>query len=427
MARFRHFRTISAYIAREYIFSFFVSFLFFFVIFFINQVLLLAEDILSKNIPLKDVALLIFYSLPSIVTITFPFASLVGALMAVGRLSSDNEMLACKACGISNRRIFLPILLFSILFAVMSFFMNDYFLPAGTINFGKLYRRILYTNPELELESYSVKKYQDSIIVAGDVEGKDINRIIIFDKAEQNDRRIITASRAQLTENTVSRGVISLSLSDVFIHTVKGKRVGDFEYSSSKEMIYNILLKDLSVSIRGLTPREMRSRDIYEDIRKKEKELQVQRDSIEREKKKKQYELVCLYTSAVSQAGGRTQSEGIDRMNRTLNDIEVLRGKVVRDRTLQLYWIELYKKFSIPAGCLSFAVLAFPLGLMARKSGRSVGFGIGLLVSIIYWGMLFAGQTLGSRLFFPPFLSMWMPNLLILAAGFILYSARRTR
>jgi lipopolysaccharide export system permease protein len=305
--------------------------------------------------------------------------------------------------------------------------MNDYFLPAGTINFGKLYRRILYTNPELELESYSVKKYQDSIIVAGDVEGKDINRIIIFDKAEQNDRRIITASRAQLTENTVSRGVISLSLSDVFIHTVKGKRVGDFEYSSSKEMIYNILLKDLSISIRGLTPREMRSRDIYEDIRKKEKELQVQKDSIEREKKKKQYELVCMYTSAVSQTGGRAQPEGVDRMNRTLSDIEVLRGKVVRDRTLQLYWIELYKKFSIPAGCLSFAVLAFPLGLMARKSGRSVGFGIGLLVSIIYWGMLFAGQTLGSRLFFPPFLSMWMPNLLILAAGFILYAARRTR
>jgi len=427
MARFRRFTTVSRYIGREYVFSFAVAFLFFFVIFFINQILLLAEDILAKHVPIQDVALLIFYSLPSIISIAFPFASLVGALMAVGRLSSDNEILALKASGVSNHHIFLPLFLFGLVFTVISFFMSDYFLPAGTINFWKLYRKILYVHPELELESFSAKKYQDSIIVSGEVEGREIHQIIIFDRAEQGDRRIIVASHARLEENATSRGVVSLSLSDVFMHSVKGKRPGNFEYSFSDAMIYNILLKDLTVSLPGITPREMRSKDIYADIKKKEKELQEKKLTRDREIEKKRLELLALYRAAPSVSDEKESAALQERIDRILQDIKTLSEKRIQDRSLELYRMELYKKFSIPAGCISFVVLAFPLGLMARKSGRSVGFGIGLIVSILYWGLLFVGQMLGSRLFIPPFFAMWLPNLLTLAAGILLYAVRRGR
>ena len=88
---------IQTYITKEFIFSFIVAFFFFFFIFFINQLLLLAEQILSKKVPILDVIMLIVYSLPSIISITFPFASLVGALMAIGRFSSDNEILAMQS------------------------------------------------------------------------------------------------------------------------------------------------------------------------------------------------------------------------------------------------------------------------------------------------------------------------------------------
>jgi hypothetical protein len=77
-----------------------VCFLFFFAVFFVNQILLMAEDILSSKAQFKDVMLLLIYALPSVIAMSFPFASLVGALMAAGRLSSDNEMLAVMAAGI---------------------------------------------------------------------------------------------------------------------------------------------------------------------------------------------------------------------------------------------------------------------------------------------------------------------------------------
>src|SRR6056297_3399786 len=147
----RRYRIISFYIGSEYLFSFFVAFLFFFAIFFVNQLLLLAEEILAKDVGLFDVALLIIYSLPAIVSFTFPFASLVGGLMAIGRLSSDSEILAFRASGIPYRRLLYPLIVLGLAFSLFSFVMGDFFLPRGTLSFGKLYREILYSNPALEI------------------------------------------------------------------------------------------------------------------------------------------------------------------------------------------------------------------------------------------------------------------------------------
>ena len=93
---------IYRYIGREFLFSFFVCFIFFFFIFFVNQILFLAEKILEKHVPFNDVVMLLVYFMPSMISLSFPFAALVACLMTVGRLSSDNEILAMQALGIRH-------------------------------------------------------------------------------------------------------------------------------------------------------------------------------------------------------------------------------------------------------------------------------------------------------------------------------------
>jgi lipopolysaccharide export system permease protein len=85
-----------------------------------------------------------------------------------------------------------------------------------------------------------------------------------------------------------------------------------------------------------------------------------------------------------------------------------------------LYWLEFYKKFSIPFGAFSFIFLAVSLGLMAKKSGQTVGFMFGLIIAFIYWALLLGGQTIGIRLSTSPFWSMWIPNILALLVGLVL-------
>lgn len=426
----RRFTRIHVYIGKEYLFSFFVAFLFFFFIFFINQMLLLAEDVLSKHVPVLDVIMLIVYSLPAVVAISFPFASLVGALMAIGRISSDNETVAFQASGIPLRKLFTPVLVLGLVFSLVSFVMNDYFLPLGTLNFGKHYRRLLSANPELELESFAVKKFQDSVIITGDVKGRSIQDIVILDRTPEQDKRVIVAGSGMLLENPEQAGsVVSLELDEVFSQSVPEKKLSEFEYSESQRMVYNILLSDIAMTLHNPQANEMGSRDVYQVIRKRQVEVadkeRVQRDRVRR----LEQQFFQTYYGGLESIANGTMS--LERLLPELMDtglqLSTERGKKITDRTLQINRLEFHKKFAIPFACVFFVFLAFPVGLFTRRSGKSVGFGIGLFVSIFYWGMLIAGQTIGLRTYFSPVLSMWLPNAVILALGTVFFVVRVRR
>ena len=405
------FSTIHRYIIYEFIFSFFVAFVFFFFIFFVNQLLLLAEEILSKNVSLKNVLLIIFYSIPAISSFTFPFASLVGGLMAVSRLSSDNEMLAFQVSGVRYSRLFLPLFLVGLVLSSFSFAINDYFLPLSTVKFGKLYREILYSTPELELESYAVKKYKDSTIITGDVSGNTINNLVIIDRTNKKDKRVITADSAKLVPSGLQKGISSMELSNVTSIIPKLKQEGKFSFFSSERMIYNILLKNITFSLKTLTPREMSSVDIYKGIVEKKNKLK-------QKKEENKNELGALKSRLFLEFNPFTTTKPHDQaLNSYVQKISSLEKKIFFDRSLQVYELEFNKKFSVTFACIIFIFFSFPVSLYTKKSGRSVGFGLGLLVSVFYWSMLFVGQTLGIRISLSPVVAMWTPNIIILLIG----------
>lgn len=413
----RSYRIISFYIGYEYLFSFFVAFLFFFAIFFVNQLLLLAEEILAKDVDFVDVALLVIYSLPAIVSFTFPFASLVGGLMAIGRLASDSEILAFRASGIPYRRLLYPLVVLGLLFSLFSFAMGDYFLPRGTLSFGKLYREILYSNPALELEANSVKEYQDTTLITGDIYGGIIHDLVIFDTNDKGERRVIMADRAQLRKSMEQSGVIGLTLQNVFGHVVPAKRTDTYNYFEAEEMVYNILLRDISYSIGSLTPREMSSIDVYSEILKKESALNTRREKHTQELQQQRYGLFHRYYNQMKP----------ETLERDFTRYTQNQDQKIFSKSLQIHRLEFYKKLAIPFGCLAFVFFFFPAGTFSKKSGRSVGFGIGLIVSVLYWAMLFAGQTLGLRMDFSPLAAMWLPNAIIVIIGVVLYHMRLSR
>lgn len=131
---------------------------------------------------------------------------------------------------------------------------------------------------------------------------------------------------------------------------------------------------------------------------------------------------MATYEAAALRPGELGQASA--RLSALADGYRALEGRPIRDRSLDIYRLEYYKKFSIPAGALAFVFLAFPLGARARKSGRGVGFGVGLLVSLAYWGLLIGGQTLGLRSQISPFWAMWAPNALVIAAGLPLLLSR---
>ena len=411
-------RTLFIYFLKDIFFSFVVSFLFFFAIFFVNQLLLMAQQILTKRVPIYQVALLVFYAMPSIIALSTPFAALMGILMTMGRMSSDNEILVILSSGLSYRMIFLPALVIGVFISVVSFLANDILLPAGQIQFARLYRRIVLSTPALELEENTVKRFRDTTIVTGPVQGAGISNIIILDRTNAGERRIIMARDALLWDSG-DEG-LSLDLSYAFIHSAKEIVRDDYDYASSDFLRYWVPQEDLIQAISSVAPNQMSSVDLHREIGVKTIELN---EHLKEQYLKSLFEAMNLEESLRKGPGDVTWN----RMERNLENFSNEYRAVIllqRDRSLQLFRTEFQRKFSVPFGALSFVFLAVSLGLMAKKSGQTVGFIFSLIISLIYWTLLMGGQTFAIRMGYSPFLSIWLGNILALSIGFVLFLYR---
>lgn len=384
----------------------------------------MAEDILSRKAAFVDVFQLVVFAMPAIIAMSFPFGSLVGALIAASRMASDNEVLVMRASGVPRSAIFVPFVVLGLAFAIFSFIMNDVLLPLGTINYGKLYRRLITSAPALELGPYTVKRYRETVIVTGPERDGALLDVVILDTTPDGKVRVIGASSARLIDREDQAGTITLNLQNVFVQESEPAKPDRFEYSSAASMDYNVALAGFADFSSGIGPREMSSVDVLTSIRQKETALAQRANQRAVEVFDRHSELAAEYLQRSGSA--TTINASLARLRPGTEALEALKARPLRDRSLDIYRLEYYKKFSIPAGALFFVFLAFPLGVRARRSGRVSGFGIGLLVAVAYWAMLIGGQTLGLRADLSPFIAMWAPNITVLLFSIPLLFSRRT-
>jgi lipopolysaccharide export system permease protein len=176
-------------------------------------------------------------------------------------------------------------------------------------------------------------------------------------------------------------------------------------------------------AVSSIGPREMSSIDVMREIKNKELNLaeKLEERYMGLTNASLQLELVLRK--------GPTREDWNRRSNLENNFIRESEITMItrKDRSLLLYRLEYYKKFSIPFGAFSFVFLAVPLGLLAKKSGQTVGFFFGIIIAVIYWALLLGGQTMGMRLGYSPFWSMWLPNILAVTIGLFMCILRVRR
>ena len=362
------------YLVKELVLYFTVAFLFFFMIFFVNQILLLAENILKKRVPFGDVAKLITYGLPFIIAQSAPFATLVGFLMCLGRIMTENEALIIRAAGQNYAVFVVPVLALGLLISVLSFFVNDYLLPAGTIRYNKLYRQIIASNPAVEIEPHSIKRLNDATIVIGDVKDGVVSDLVFFDNSSAGKQRIVVAGSSNLVSAKRDGVLMQLNMHDSFVAFIDTAKRADFESLVSSLATLNIFDSSIFGDSYSTSPREMTSYDLGRKIR------------------------------------DMKQSENYTR------------------HILNRYIMEYNKKFSLPFGSIFFAFLALPLAFVFGKhNGQTIGLIVGLLICVVYWAMMILGQIFAARNGIDGFWAMWFPNLVIGGSGMLFYAVLKKR
>lgn len=86
-----------------------------------------------------------------------------------------------------------------------------------------------------------------------------------------------------------------------------------------------------------------------------------------------------------------------------------------RDR----YMVEIHKKWAISLACASFVLVGLAMALRFPRGGMGLVIGGGLAAFSIYYVGLTAGETLADRGLLSPALSMWLPNIILTAAGLV--------
>src|SRR4029077_8092935 len=90
------------------------------------------------------------------------------------------------------------------------------------------------------------------------------------------------------------------------------------------------------------------------------------------------------------------------------------------------YLIAFHKRFALPTACLLLALVGIPLGLSSKKSGKSGGFVLTILLVFVYYVISLVGVSLARQGKVSPWFGAWLADLVFLAlALFLLFRAER--
>lgn len=357
------------YILKETAGTFFFGLCIFTFIFLADQIFNMVDLIITKGVEPYKVLLLLLYIMPSFIAITMPMAVLLSTLLSFGRIMSDNELIAIKSSGIYLKEFIRPVILASLFISLALVVFNDQILPRANYAFKNLSFEIVRKRASVIIKEHQFIEEFNGYIFYAEQQDKitsTLNNILVYSLSTKDEPlRIITAKYGRVIPDNYSKKIF-LKLFKGVIHILNQKAEGKYE-----QIFFNSYDIDLDIN-RVLSSGAF-------SINKSEREMGIT-ELISYIKKNKDY---------ISQS----------------------------DKTT---YVELHKKISIPFASFAFALIGIPLGMMVRRGGKTVEFGISLLLIFVYYLLLVLGETLGSKNILHPALSMWIPNIFISAVGFIL-------
>lgn len=324
-----------------------------------GRMLKVVEMIVRQGVGALEVIRLLVYLIPSFLPLAIPMATLIAGVICFSRLSSDMEITAMKASGISLYQMLPPVVVFSATMCLLTLFLTLEGAPWGAYAFREM--------------AFQMAKKHISVAIKEGVFNELMPGLVIY------------AERFRVEEGLME---------GVFIHDQHSSQVpvqilakrGKLLREQGKEADLTLRLENGTVY--QASPKEGKLRQIHFEIYELDLELSMT-DAQEklRGKRAEEWDL-----------GGMT-SQIRARLSK---------GKGISKDLL----IEMHRRLAIPAGCFIYGILAFPLALQAGPRGRSHGFVLGMSAIVVYYIIFSAGRTLAETGSVPPWIGLWFGNFL---------------
>ena len=334
----------------------------------------LIRKIVEFGLPLFLAIKVLFYSLPSFLVLSFPMAVLLSTLLAYGKLSANSELLALKSLGIKTSRIIAPAIAVSIFMTGLTFYFNDNLVPAS----NKLAESTLRAGIG---SSFSSEKGKDNIMFSR--YGSKIDSAT--NKPTKTNQFLTHIFYASLFENNIMQEVTVLDFSRQDIQQILKAKSAVFDKKNSSWIFTNGSI--VSIDQGGQTTNIQFEKYRYPFIEGPLDLARIPTDATEMSLK---------------------QALEAERIYKETGNLKEIRRIQVR----------IQEKFTLPCACLVFGLIGSSLGSKSNlRSSKSQGFGLSVILILIYYVMSFVFSSLGVKGLFSPIIATWLPVLISMGGG----------
>ena len=334
----------------------------------------LIRKIVEFGLPLFLAIKVLFYSLPSFLVLSFPMAVLLSTLLAYGKLSANSELLALKSLGIKTSRIIAPAIAVSIFMTGLTFYFNDNLVPAS----NKLAESTLRAGIG---SSFSSEKGKDNIMFSR--YGSKIDSAT--NKPTKTNQFLTHIFYASLFENNIMQEVTVLDFSRQDIQQILKAKSAVFDKKNSSWIFTNGSI--VSIDQGGQTTNIQFEKYRYPFIEGPLDLARIPKDATEMSLK---------------------QALEAERIYKETGNLKEIRRIQVR----------IQEKFTLPCACLVFGLIGSSLGSKSNlRSSKSQGFGLSVILILIYYVMSFVFSSLGVKGLFSPIIATWLPVLISMGGG----------
>lgn len=303
--------------------------------------------------------------LPVSLIYTVPWAFLAAVLLVFGRLSSDNELNACRAAGISLYRLAVPVVVLGAIFSALCMWLNLQVAPEAKWRVNEIVTRTIIEDPR-------------SLLKAG-VDQSRIQNVKVYSEYSEGD--VFHNFHVFATDAENEGG-------DVYIHADTAETVVDKEKQQIRLRLTGAYSDGVSGNNKSFT-------FLSEDLEW----------------------MVIDYA-----ADFRRRIKPSAMTNPQIDDF-LAENPELPEKFVASFKAEQVRRYTTSMACIVFALIGVPLGIKARRRDTSTGLIFSLGIGATYF---FASSMIESSKISDLWM-LWIPNILSVVLGIFLFRRARFR
>lgn len=361
------------YIFKEILPYFLLTLLVATAIIFAQEVGRFSELFIKRNVPPELVRTLLLAVLTRILIITLPISLLMGILLGLTRMSSDNEIVSLLASGLSRAQLLIPLLSLALPMSLLMGWFTLVEFPRSATRFREIRSQLIIQGIRTQVSPHVFDtRFVDRVLYI-----HSINRATdlwegIFLVSLESGRPILLTGRQGLLELGDGPESSKLHLFDGVAHRIEPDQNGHEVYHLEGFSSYHV----------RFDPQTREAARFQLEIQRRPEPLN----------------------------------------EKTIN--ELLNTSKREHKTYIKAHVEAGRRLALPFVCLVFPPIGLALGVIRKPTGRPAGFVLGMALASAYYLLLFAAEKLARGHLLPPLLAMWLPNLIFAVLALLAWQGR---